>query len=88
MQYVVMDIHDMWNYPVSRFLRLLTHLYTEREKETVIIPVFNFTGDEDRANRGDKGGRGRSTTRKIGALGRGVRVGNWDVEYEMMKQIN
>ena len=48
----------MRNYPVSSFLRLLTPLYTEREKETVIIPVFSFTGDcgeEDRANRGDKG---------------------------------
>ena len=47
-----MDLHDTWNYPVSSFLRLLTPLYTEREKETVIIPVFYFTGDcgeEDRA---------------------------------------
>ena len=45
-----MDIHDMWNYPVSSFLRLLTPLYTEREKQTVIIPVFYFSGEEDRAN--------------------------------------
>ena len=33
-------IHDMWNYPVFSFLRLLTLLYTEREKETVIIVSF------------------------------------------------
>ena len=68
-----MDIPDMWNYPVSR---LLTPLYTEREKETVIIPVFYFTGDcgeEDRANRGDWGTRGRGEMRETGELGRGVR---------------
>ena len=40
-----MDILDMWNYPVSSFFRLLTPLYTEREKETVNIPVFYFNGD-------------------------------------------
>ena len=53
-----MDIPDTWNYPVSSFLRLLTPLYTEREQETVIIPVLYFTGDcgeGDWANRGDYG---------------------------------
>ena len=58
-----MDILDTWNYPVSCFLRLLTPLYTEREKETVMVPVFYFTGDfgeEDRANR---------ETRETGELG-------------------
>ena len=57
-EYVVMDILNTWNYPVSSFLRLPTPLYTEREKDTVIITVFYFTGDcdeEDRANRVDKG---------------------------------
>ena len=59
--YVVTDIHDIRNYPVSSFLRLLTLLYTEREKQTVIIPVFYFTGDcgeEDRVYRGEKGEKG------------------------------
>ena len=70
-----MDLHDTWNYPVSSFLRLLTPLYTERKKEIVIIPVFYFTGDcgeEDRANRGDKGDWGtrvRSEMRETGELG-------------------
>ena len=67
-----MDILDMWNYPVSSFLRLLTPLYTEREKETVIIPVLNLTGDcgeEDRVNGGDKGTRVRSEMRETGKLG-------------------
>ena len=30
-----MDIPNNWNYPFSSFLRLLTPLNTEREKETV-----------------------------------------------------
>ena len=71
-----MDIHDMWNYPVSSFLRSPTPLYTEREKETMIIPVFYFTGDrgeEDRAKRGEKGGdwgtRVRSEVRETRELG-------------------
>ena len=49
----------MWNYPMSSFLRLImiTPPYTEREKKTVIISVFHFTGEcgkEDRASRQDK----------------------------------
>ena len=69
-----MNIHDTWNYPVPSFLRLLTPLYTEREKETVIILVFYYTGDcgeEDRANRGGKGdlrARARSGMRVTGEL--------------------
>ena len=56
----------MWNYPLSR---LLTLLYTEREK-TVIIPVFYFTGDCGEKERGDKGNwetRERSEMRETGA---------------------
>ena len=57
-----MDILDTWDYPVSSFLRLLTPLYTEREKNC----VYYFTGDcgeEDRAYRGDweTGGRSEMT---------------------------
>ena len=66
----------MWNYPVSSFLRLLTPLYTETEKETVnIIPVLYFAGDcgeEERVNGGDMGDWGtrvRSKMRETGELG-------------------
>ena len=60
---------------MSSFLRLLTPLYTEREKETVINPVIYFTrdcGEEERANRGDKGDwetRGRSEMRETREIG-------------------
>ena len=60
-----MGILDVWNYPVSSFLRLLTPLYTEREKETVI----GDCGEENRGDEGDRGTRVRRETRETGKLG-------------------
>ena len=61
-----MDIHDIWNYPVSSFLRLLTPLYTERKNEKVIIPVFYFTGETVTVVRNTGEIKG---TRETGELG-------------------